>query len=657
MACSYDGTVLYVKLTQKEIGKQLSPTQQTSYLTKSFGSDSRFIAEHPSHLIQPNLPPPSLNENNNFFSSPSSTSILSHNRNSLFSSLPSSNSSLPSSLPKSVAPSNTAKTLQNQQETVKDGKRRIRPQLVSQNNFEMPPPSLFPPVFTQQSDNSFQNSLNQNSEPLPTSFHLPSFSFSSNNDNRESTENNILEDGNDQINKNIQNNSPPISFESTLPVEEKKESSEEDSSVGLNSSSESSKSSKKKKPKRTIEENPKKKTPPPKKSKTTNNKSNKNEKSSKRKESLDSNKKKDSNNKKESNKRKSTSNESSQQNLSRPLIFDPKKIVPYHNFEFVSPFLGKNDKDNPLSQILKIEIVNSDSSKYKLTATNKGRVFWNLEQEGNVSCFSFNSHHLSLVVQTENNESLCIFDHFGKILFPSFALEHAVHQIISSSHSPHTLLLCCDGSLFFWDFSKGSLIFSNNISHLISEKSKLEKMWIAPNSVVVLCFSNGNSYCHSLDLKMWVRVDDLQFTKSSFFTSSSHKFRQENMNNKQDAPQFVLSKIQTDSFILREKTESFFSRGYNFDSKETLSHIEHQMASSLSVRSFVEYSQWSKIYLQKLSEADDKDRIYFFCDSLINAPESDQYKNHKKQLLKDCLNLIKQYDITEFYKNLLIKNF
>jgi hypothetical protein len=697
MASSYDGSVLYVKLDEKEIGKQLSTTQQTSYLTKSFGSDTNFIAEHPSHLQQISSSPNSNNLINNPSNPISHPSLLSRRINNNNTNKNNNNNNVHSS----------TNTLQNQKETIKDGKRRIKPQLVSQNNFDNASPSSFlsPQIL------SLQNNLTENQtqinnvntfSSIPCSsnpsasfqfFHLSSPNFSQSNSQQNETifpSNSNIEkqnenEENEKTNKtqNNQISSPLISTslqnlvieEKNEEKEEKEKDDEEDDSSSDSSSSESNIStikSKKKTPqtKRAAEENSKK-NPPPKKTKT---KTNKNEKSSnKRKESLDSkkksltgesnkkkesvkkNKKDSSNNKKDSSNNKKNEKESSKKkSIKKSLPFIPKKILPYHNFEFVSPCLGNKNQVDQLSQVLKIEIVNSDS-KFKVTATNNGRIFWNLEKEGNINCFSSNSQNICFVVEKEEKTHLSTFDHFGRILLPSFALEHNVHEITSSSHSSQVVVLCCDGTLFFWDFSKNLLLFSNNISHLISDQIKLDKMWIAPNSVLVICLSNGNSYTFSFDLSIWVRIDDLQFTKSSYFTSSSHKFRQENMNGKQDSPQFVLSKIQTDSFLLRDKIESFFSRGFNFDPKETLSHVEHQMASSLLVRSFVEYSQWSKIYIQKLTESEEKERIYFYCDSLLNALDSDQYKNHKKQLLKEILNLglIKQYDISEFYRNLI----
>ena len=303
-----------------------------------------------------------------------------------------------------------------------------------------------------------------------------------------------------------------------------------------------------------------------------------------------------------------------------------------------------------------------EERRSKVVGMEGGKVKWEVELEGSISHIAFNEK-CGLVLVTNYNTLRLLSILSGSLLSPPFLLPSPLYRLSFSSHSPFLLLLSTDSSLLLYNLSSSKKLLSSKISHLLPPKFNpltcVKKLWVTRDALPVICLSNGTSFTHNTLLEVWMRVDDLQFTSSAFFSLSSHKLRIENQQNREveDDPSLILSKIQFDSFMASGNVSTLFKLNQmQINPLQTLVHLEHQISSSLLLRSFMEYKNWSQLYVKKLVEESNENcerRLVTFCDSLLSSHDDDQDKRLKRELLESLLIFIKPLKLSQHYKQKL----
>ncbi|KAG0272841.1 HIR complex subunit [Linnemannia exigua] len=225
---------------------------------------------------------------------------------------------------------------------------------------------------------------------------------------------------------------------------------------------------------------------------------------------------------------------------------------------------------------------------------------------------------------------LYIYSPSGRRLMPCIQLEAAATLL--ECDSEYLLCLTSCGLVSTWNVIQQVAILSSvSISPLLqptvhevdaaSSSVSITSATVRQNGLPLLTTSAGHGYTYHEGMKVWVKVVDPWFAKSSFFSEPPR-----------DAPgdfgsfvpqrKGVLAQLQSAAMAGRLEKDVSFAQGLltvddTVQSAVTLTYLENQIASAQVLGSPVEFKRWLRCYAQQLAHESSVARVEELCKYLL----------------------------------------
>ncbi|KAK3845554.1 MAG: WD40-repeat-containing domain protein [Linnemannia gamsii] len=225
---------------------------------------------------------------------------------------------------------------------------------------------------------------------------------------------------------------------------------------------------------------------------------------------------------------------------------------------------------------------------------------------------------------------LYIYSPSGRRLMPCIQLEAAATLL--ECDSEYLLCLTSCGLVSTWNvIQQVAILASVSISPLLqptihaadaaSSSVSITSATVRQNGLPLLTTSAGHGYTYHEGMKVWVKVVDPWFAKSSFFSDPPR-----------DAPgdfgsfvsqrKGVLAQLQSAAMAGRLEKDVSFAQGLltvddTVQSAVTLTYLENQIASAQVLGSPVEFKQWLRCYAQQLAHESSVARVEELCKFLL----------------------------------------
>jgi len=261
------------------------------------------------------------------------------------------------------------------------------------------------------------------------------------------------------------------------------------------------------------------------------------------------------------------------------------------------------------AQSLEVSIDEINTTEvYSHVACYSGKLLWEDRIKNRASLVTGNSNFSAVGC---SDGSLYIYSPMGRYLFPCIVLGEPL-SILECNKTSHLMAITCSGTVSVWDLIvQHTIVKSVSVHSLISQPNlTIRRAKLMENGIPLITFSNGSSFAFHTDLQLWMRISDDRFTNSEFYSWLRPELR---------AARGSLSELQ--SLVMPSARMTSIQTGLSSTgpqkSLETISHLEHQIASALLLQSAKEYRHWLHIYVRRLTDLAHEAKLFELCSSLL----------------------------------------
>ncbi|XP_042907533.1 protein HIRA [Parasteatoda tepidariorum] len=244
------------------------------------------------------------------------------------------------------------------------------------------------------------------------------------------------------------------------------------------------------------------------------------------------------------------------------------------------------------------------------------------------------------------DKTLSIFSQNGRRLYPPIVLTSFVTRLSCSDQ--YVMVITSKGYVSVWDCLKLSCLVQNESLYPIMQEDtsgdlSVRGTGLSDAGVPMVSLSNGKSYVFSTDMKSWLLVSS---SNNMIQLCSEHqlRFSPQELSNGRILPLAALQgQNQSKAMHL---ARGIMSSDPNMRQLGTISHLDSQLAASLSLKSSKEYKFWLLSLVRYLVQEGLEARLRDVCDGLLGpviktAKNSDWKPNilelQKRDLLKEVL--------------------
>ncbi|GIY07833.1 protein HIRA [Caerostris darwini] len=247
------------------------------------------------------------------------------------------------------------------------------------------------------------------------------------------------------------------------------------------------------------------------------------------------------------------------------------------------------------------------------------------------------------------DKTLSVFSNNGRRLFPPIVLTSHVTRLTCSDQ--YVMVITSKGYLSVWDCLKLINLIQNESLYPIMQDDttgdlSVRGTGLSDNGIPMVSLSNGKSYIFSPDMKAWLLVSS---ANNALQLCSDHqlRFSPQELSNGTILPLAALQG-QTQNKTMR-LARGIMSSDPNLRQIGTLSHLDNQLAASLSLKSSKEYKFWLLSLVRYLVQEGLEARLRDLCDGLlgpvVKTSKTSDWKPtilelQKRDLLKEILLII-----------------
>ncbi|KAG3022203.1 hypothetical protein PC120_g8260 [Phytophthora cactorum] len=258
---------------------------------------------------------------------------------------------------------------------------------------------------------------------------------------------------------------------------------------------------------------------------------------------------------------------------------------------------------------------------------------------GRVVCAVGNASYCAIGVR---NGDLLVLNNSGRRLFPSIALGSAISIMeCSASESPYLLVILATGDLKIWNLAERKLVLSSSIEAITNitpedhRKLTLLRCQVTTKGLPLITFAESNadtkgnssllSYTFDTGMSSWMRVADDSFVFSDFASAlptdavTVKSVPIGPLRRLQNASGYGRTQRGIASAMLSGMSDPLMQRNV------TRSHLEHQVAAAIVLKSSAEYRYWIQAYARFLTHDEDVTRLDDLCAEMMgpfHAPSS-----------------------------------
>ncbi|GFU35751.1 protein HIRA [Nephila pilipes] len=247
------------------------------------------------------------------------------------------------------------------------------------------------------------------------------------------------------------------------------------------------------------------------------------------------------------------------------------------------------------------------------------------------------------------DKTLSIFSQNGRRLYPPIVLTSHVTRLTCSDQ--YVMVITSKGYMSVWDCLRLKNLIQNESLYPIMQDDATGDLTVrgtglSDNGIPMVSLSNGKSYVFSPDMKAWLLVSS---ANNALQLCSDHqlRFSPQELSNGTILPLAALQG-QTQSKTMR-LARGIMSSDPNLRQIGTLSHLDNQLAASLSLKSSKEYKFWLLSLVRYLVQEGLESRLRDLCDGLlgpvVKTSKTSEWKPNilelqKRDLLKEVLLII-----------------
>ncbi|CAH0479483.1 unnamed protein product [Peronospora belbahrii] len=284
-----------------------------------------------------------------------------------------------------------------------------------------------------------------------------------------------------------------------------------------------------------------------------------------------------------------------------------------------------------LKKLQSEEIIELGSLYSTIKCSEGSELKWIDRVPGRAVCVVGNARYCAVGV---HNGDLFILSSNGRRLFPCIALGSAISVMeCSKSESPYLLVILGTGDLKVWDFAQRKLILSSSIEAITTitpeedRKLTLLRCQVTKKGMPLITFAESNSetkgnssllsYTFDSAMSSWMRVADDSFVYSDFASALSTDAVTVKsvpigpLRQLQNASGYGRSQRGIASAMLSGMSDPLMQRNL------TRSHLEHQAAAAIVLKSSTEYCYWIQTYARFLTNDEDVTRLDELCAEMM----------------------------------------
>ncbi|KAK8628980.1 hypothetical protein V6N13_077839 [Hibiscus sabdariffa] len=248
----------------------------------------------------------------------------------------------------------------------------------------------------------------------------------------------------------------------------------------------------------------------------------------------------------------------------------------------------------------------------EIVCTRGAQTLWSDRISGKVSVLAGNSNFWAVGCE---DGCLQVYTKCGRRALPTMMMGSAA-TFIDCDESWKLLLITRKGSLYLWDIFNRNCLLHDSLESLItldhnsSTKGtiKVISAKLSKSGFPLVVLATRHAFLFDMSLMCWLRVADDCFPASNFASSW-------NLGSAQTGE---LAALQVDvrKYLARKPGWSRVTD----DGVQTRAHLEAQLASSLALKSPIEYHQSLLSYIRFLAREADESRLREVCESFLGPP-------------------------------------
>ncbi|ETM30941.1 hypothetical protein F442_22164 [Phytophthora nicotianae P10297] len=274
-----------------------------------------------------------------------------------------------------------------------------------------------------------------------------------------------------------------------------------------------------------------------------------------------------------------------------------------------------------------------------IKCSDGSEVKWIDRIPGRAVCAVGNASYCAIGV---HNGDLLVLNSSGRRLFPAIALGSAISVMeCSASESPYLLVILATGDLKIWNLAERKLVLSSSIEAITNitpedhRKLTLLRCQVTTKGMPLITFAESNSetkgnssllsYTFDTGMSSWMRVADDSFVFSDFASAlptdavTVKSVPIGPLRRLQNASGYGRTQRGIASAMLSTMSDPLMQRNV------TRSHLEHQVATAIILKSSAEYRYWIQAYARFLTHDEDVTRLDDLCAEMMgpfHAPSS-----------------------------------
>ncbi|CAD7701890.1 unnamed protein product [Ostreobium quekettii] len=239
---------------------------------------------------------------------------------------------------------------------------------------------------------------------------------------------------------------------------------------------------------------------------------------------------------------------------------------------------------------------------------------WVAEVKGSIALVA-GSPRFCAVATAEGD--LQIFSASGIRLVPSILLG-AKPSFLDSDGDWRLLSLTCQGHLRVWDVGKVECLVETSLFGLLSGDNQVVAAYLSNCGMPLCILSNYHSYVYKTSMKSWMRIVDDCFPFSHYHTTFKWNAHMDGANGE-------LFSLQTGWAQHHNQSSRLPAADCRSPDLDSRSHLEHNMAAALVLRSPKEYKRWLLLYIRHLvktvgspeMKGDEESKLREICEGLL----------------------------------------